>query len=215
MSMTEWAEKEIKIACKRENPDWDGESFDYGCACYQSALKAYKSLLKDGHSGYSFNFTKLILIRLMEGNPLTPIIEDDFKDVEPCSLSGNIQCPRMSSLFKSVNEEGNISYHDVNRTYCININNNRNTYSSGESADIVDKLFPITLPYFPQNNKFKMYCEDFLTDKKNGDYDTKGYIYMVTPDYQRIELNIFKAEVDGKWIDISKEEYEERKKHKI
>ena len=60
-----------------------------------------------------------------------------------------------------------------------------------------------------------MYCEDFLTDKKNGDYDTKGYIYMVTPDYQRIELNIFKAEVDGKWIDISKEEYEERKKRKI
>ena len=38
---------------------------------------------------------------------------------------------------------------------------------------------------------------------------------MVTPDYQRIELNIFKAEVDGKWIDISKEEYEERKKKSL
>jgi hypothetical protein len=26
-----WAEKEIELACKHENPDWDGESFDYGC----------------------------------------------------------------------------------------------------------------------------------------------------------------------------------------
>ena len=43
-NLVDWAEKEIKIACKKENPEWDGKSFDYGCACYQSALKAFKSL---------------------------------------------------------------------------------------------------------------------------------------------------------------------------
>ena len=57
----EWAKREVEIACKRENPDWDGESFDYGCSCYQSALKAYKSLCEDGHSGYSFGATRNIL----------------------------------------------------------------------------------------------------------------------------------------------------------
>lgn len=25
MTMTEWAENEVKIACKKENPDWNGE----------------------------------------------------------------------------------------------------------------------------------------------------------------------------------------------
>ena len=47
MTMTEWAEKEIAAACKKENPNWDSKSFDYGCSCYQSALKAYKSLVDD------------------------------------------------------------------------------------------------------------------------------------------------------------------------
>ena len=54
MSMQTWAEKEIEIACKRERADSkveDGE-LDYGCACYESALKAYKSLIEDGHSGF-------------------------------------------------------------------------------------------------------------------------------------------------------------------
>ena len=51
---SEWAENEVRLACKRENPDWDGKSFDYGCSCYQSALKAYKSICNDGHSGFSF-----------------------------------------------------------------------------------------------------------------------------------------------------------------
>lgn len=50
---SEWAEDEVRLACKRENPDWDGKSFDYGCSCYQSALKAYKSICGDGHSGFS------------------------------------------------------------------------------------------------------------------------------------------------------------------
>ena len=78
MNMIDWAKREIAIACKKENPDWDGKSFDYGCSCYQSALKAYESLCNDDHSGYSFSITKNILIRLMEGRPLTPITDEDF-----------------------------------------------------------------------------------------------------------------------------------------
>ena len=47
MGMLEWAEKEVEIACKKENPDWKPGEFDYGCSCYESALKAFKSLLED------------------------------------------------------------------------------------------------------------------------------------------------------------------------
>ena len=79
MSMSEWAKKEVEIACKMENPnielDENGmpKEFDYGCSCYGSALKAFKSLCEDGHSGMSIGFTKQILNRLIDGKPLTPI----------------------------------------------------------------------------------------------------------------------------------------------
>ena len=77
--MKEWAEKEIEIACKRErngNETPEGE-WDYGCACYQSALKAFNSLIEDGHSGFSISLTKNILNRLIEGKPLTGIEDTD------------------------------------------------------------------------------------------------------------------------------------------
>ena len=78
MSMIKWAENEVRIACERENPNRKEGEFDYGCACYESALKAFKSLMEDGHSGYSIGFTKNILDRLIDGQPLTPITEEDF-----------------------------------------------------------------------------------------------------------------------------------------
>ena len=28
MTMSEWAKREVEIACKKENPNWDGESFN-------------------------------------------------------------------------------------------------------------------------------------------------------------------------------------------
>ena len=63
MSMYEWAEQECRLACKKENPnfDFDSDDFDYGCSCYKSALKAYTSLAVDGLSGMSFSFTRDIL----------------------------------------------------------------------------------------------------------------------------------------------------------
>lgn len=68
-----WAEDEVKIACARENPNRKEGEFDYRCACYESALKAFKSLCEDEHSGASIMFTKAILDRLITGKPLTSI----------------------------------------------------------------------------------------------------------------------------------------------
>jgi len=112
MSMKDWAKREVEIACKRENSNWDGKSFDYGCACYQSALKTYKAMLNDGHSGYSWHMVKGILNRLMDGKPLTPITDEDFvvtedtilstpEYLEKMGLKSEVQCPRMSSLFRT------------------------------------------------------------------------------------------------------------------
>lgn len=216
--MYNWAEQECRIACKKETPDFnfDSEDFDYGCSCYKSALKAYKSLCEDGHSGASFNFTRRILERLMEGQPLTPITDEDFKgegsiysdeDLTSMGLKSEIQCPRMSSLFRIETLDGKVSYSDNNRAYCINIEEPSDTFSSAKDR-VVDEFFPITMPYMPQKGKYKVYCQTFLTDKKNGDFDTQAILYFITPDGKRIEVNRYQTEKDGKMVDITKEEYE-------
>ena len=70
MDMSEWAKREIELACKRNRGNRLKEEFDdefnYGCACYASALKAFKSMLDDAHSGTSIMITKYILNRLKE-----------------------------------------------------------------------------------------------------------------------------------------------------
>ena len=127
MSMKEWAEQECRIACKRENPnfDFDSDEFDYGCSCYKSALKDYNSLCEDDHSGASFSFTRNILKRLLDGLPLTAITEDDFdvKNYEPVEdewldsqgLVSDIQCKRMSSLFRLEHKDGRVVYKDIDQ----------------------------------------------------------------------------------------------------
>lgn len=52
MTMSEWAKKEVEIACKKENPEWDGESFDYGCSCYQIVSNDNKFLELQNSNGY-------------------------------------------------------------------------------------------------------------------------------------------------------------------
>lgn len=77
MKTSDWAKREVELACKRENPNKKPGEFDYGCACYESALKALNSLAEDGHSGFSMSITKQILNRLIDGKPLTPIEDTD------------------------------------------------------------------------------------------------------------------------------------------
>lgn len=219
--MYDWAEQECRLACKKENPnfDFDNDAFDYGYSCYKSALKAYKSLVEDGHSGMSFSYTRDILERLMRGIPLTPITDEDFyingneslstdDDLVSRGLKSDIQCPRMSSLFRKETIDGEVTYSDLNRAYCVDIERPSDTFSS--SADnIVDELFPIKMPYLPGKEKYKVYVQTFLTDKKNGDFDARGIIYITTPDGKRVDVNRFYTERAGKTVEISKDEYDE------
>ena len=215
MSMKEWAEREIEIACKREKGlDTDGDSFEYGVACYKSAMKAFNSLIEDGHSGMSIGITKNILNRLIEGKPLTPIVDSDdiwnnISDIDNNKGYKTYQCNRMTSLFKYLYEDGTVKYSDIDRVVGININNPKCVYSSALTRNIVDKVFPIQLPYYPGIKPYKVYCEDFLSDPSNGDFDTVGVFYIETPEDEKVELNKFYHFVNGVTkIEISKEDYE-------
>lgn len=228
MSLKYWAEKEIEIACKRENPDKKEGEWDYGCACYESALKAFKSLLEDEHSGLSISITKNILNRLLDGKPLTPIEDTDdiwnLVHIDKYYKYTKYQCSRMSSLFKYVYRDGHIEYHDNYRVIAYDINNPDLTYHVGLANKLVDEMYPITMPYIPYDESFRVCVETFLTDKKHGDFDTRAILYLTKPDYERVEINRYfrqpESDIEEKyahngWVEISKEEYEERKYRRI
>lgn len=218
MKMTEWARREVEIACKRENPDRKEGEWDYGCACYESALKAYECLSEHGHSGMSWGLTRNILIRLMDGKPLTPITDNEA-DWDECrgynDRGKHYHCKRMSSLFKDVYPDGRIVYTDVDRVRMYNVDSPDVAWHSCMISNMIDEMFPITMPYIPENNSYKVYVEDFLCDERNGDYDTRGILYCIKPDGVRFEINRYFGEVDHKWVEISFEEYEERKKKRV
>ena len=217
MNMKKWAKREVEIACKKENPDRKEGEWDYGCACYESALKAFDSLMEDGHSGFSIGLTKHILNRLIDGKPLTPIedVPEVWMDVgSRYGDSTRYQCLRMSSLFKNINPDGTVTYSDVNRfVKVININNSNSIWHSGLVDRIAGELFPITMPYMPTDKPYKVYCKDILTDPKNGDFDTVALFYIDTPEGERVQVNrYFKegSENDEPWTEIPVEEWEER-----
>ena len=206
MSMTTWAENEVRIACERENPNRKEGEFDYGCACYESALKAFKCLMEDGHSGMSIGITRQILNRLLLNQPLTPI--EDTKDIWNRVSRYKVgcetyQCRRMSSLFKHIYHDGRIEYHDVVRVACYNVDNPNVPFHSGLADKIIDEMYPITMPYVPSEKPFRVYVQDFLLDPNNGDYDTVAIIDATSPDGEHISINrFFKENKDG-WDEIS------------
>lgn len=214
-NMELWAEDEVMMACKHEAPNRKDGEWDYGCACYESALKAFRSLCEDGHSCMSIGFTKAILNRLIDCKPLLPI-EDTEDTWNLCTFGSDdgvkqYQCKRMSSLFKRVATDGTVTYSDTNRYYGVNNDNHNVSYQSGLIDRVMGELFPITMPYIPFDKPFKVYTEDFLTDAKNGDYDTTGLLYAIDPHGNRIEINRYFKETPVGFDEIGKEEYEERR----
>lgn len=214
MRMLKWAKNEVAIASKIERGDNPENEFDYGVACYESALKAFESLLEDGHSGMSIEFTKAILNRLIDGKPLTMIedIEDIWKE---CIWSKHLpyktyHCKRMSSLFKDVYPDGTIRYSDIERIYCVNIESSEVPYHNGFIRQIYDEMYPITMPYMPNDKPDVIVCDELLTDCKNGDFDTIAILYIKRSDGEKVEVNrYFKLEDNG-FVEITYKEYLQR-----
>lgn len=216
----EWAIDEVRLACEKEREDSTEEGeWEYGVACYQSALRAYQSLCRDRHSGYSIQITKSILNRLVDGKCLTPI--EDTPDIwaeiklDEKDQKKHYQCKRMSSLFKDISTDGTVTYTDVNRVYCVDVNSPDIAYTNRHTTCLVDKFFPITMPYLPSSKKYKVVLEDFLVDPKMGDYDTVAYLWIEMPNGKKVELNRYFKETENGLVSIEKEEYEDRKSRKV
>lgn len=217
-----WAEREVALACakEREMAKEKGEEKD-GIACYESAMRAYQSLLSDSNDQFYITVAKGILNRLLDGKCLSPI--EDTPDVWEELTEGypngstykHYQCKRMSSLFKEVAPDGTVTYRDTSRTYVVDIEKPEVSYTNPVASRLIDKIFPISMPYFPTDKRFKVVRDTFLFDKKNGVYDTVAFLYFITPTGKRVDLNRYFKEVDGKMVPIEKAEFDDRKTKRV
>lgn len=205
MSMSDWARNEVELACER------------GACCkyeYESALKAFLSLMEDGHSGASFAFTRNTLNRLMRGKPLTPIedVPGAWVLISRDELDGAALylCKRMHSLFKYVYTDGTVKYRDTDY-YCKDLFTGA-MYAGGGSWQIVERYMdPIKFPYMPPMEPYILNTLTWLTDRKNGDFDTKAYISCIKPDGTCIDIYEYYGESEtGEWKQLTEDEYNER-----
>lgn len=226
-NIEKWAEREVEIVRKRLIERTPGGDCGYDMGCYESALKAYNSLCDDGHSGCSFSATRNILERLCYTLPLSPITDEDFDsklgyDIpnrvryygEKPMRETSIQCPRMYSLFKSIWEDGKVTYHDIDRVVCINSENKDDTFGWGFADKFIDEMFPITMPYYPPlKNRYKVYVTSFEVNKMN----VYAIDKIVDPQGQNVKIphQYFKYnELTKQRVEIKQEEYLELKSHR-
>lgn len=208
--MLDWAKEEIRIAIEKE----DG----YGKACYESALKAYKCLCEDEHSGLSWALTTQILNQLCKGFPLSPI--ENTPDVweEVSELPGGktlYQCKRRPSLFKDIDKKGNETFSDVERVKCVDPKTDT-VFAFSLATHMIDDMFPIEFPYLPID-KYKVAVVSFKADDPECDLDTIGISTILTPDKEVIQVNRFFRKPDDRedptfngWVEIDIDEFIKR-----
>ena len=223
-AMETWVEREVKIAidrehaadredCEKRGKKYNPKDFSYGGAIYESALKAYKSLLKDGHSGMSWAFTTNVLNRMMQHKVLTPLrgTDDEWHECEIRNEDGVVdyQNVRQTSLFKHVHPDGTVTYNDVDRVVCKDAEDG-GIHHFGLCTRVVDEMFPITFPYMPGNKSYKVVDRIFSSTGKHGEFDTVGILRVECPDGTVKLVDRYYKEGKGDWIAINRDEFELR-----
>ena len=180
MTMSELAKKEIELFKKKQDM--------YGQMCADSAFRAFMSMANDSHSGFSWDVTSGILIRLLYALPLTSITDEAFLDQDglfqesPDSLrkrglKSSLECNRLCSVFRNETLDGRVSYTDIDRVMCYDEENPGVSFTCGIGTKIVDKMFPITMPYYPTVTKYIVMFKD------------EKPIWVKTPDGEKIPVD--------------------------
>lgn len=148
---------------------------------------------------------------------VTPITERDFvkgegfsmseESLRECGLKSMVQCAKLRSLFREETLDGEVRYRDAERVYFVDADNPTRTYFT--NCEFFDKMFPITMPYMPSAEPYKIYERTFLVNEGNGEFDVRNVMYVVTPEGEKVDLNLYYQEVDGEWMQITKAQYEE------
>ena len=222
----EWAKGEVEKAIAAEKRltfdnqgDDDTEDLleisDYLCKPYEIALKAYMALAEGGEE---FAFPAMqILNRLMCGKPLATIYDVpetwNVGCVRPENGQTTYQCKRAPDIFKIVDVYGNVKYFDADRCECRNRAEPQHLYESELASDILDKLYPVTMPYYPSSEPFIFDCEEFPIED-SGPYTRMIAFYSLqTPNGETVTIELYYAQKeDFTWATVPKDIFEQEKK---
>ena len=215
MSMYDWARQEVQLA-KAELKRNKNDETQYMIACYDSALRAYEKLINDGHTGMSFAITRDILEKLMHEIPLAPVEDKEimWNYTHSNENEAVFQHKRMPSVFKMVNKTtGAVKFSDHGRILCKNLLGPDSAYFySNFITKIIDGMFPIEFPYMPTKEKYIVYVTKFLMDPANVDFDTMNLVSVKLPTGDTRPLNLYYKEENGRWVQITQDEWIGRKK---
>lgn len=100
-----------------------------------------------------------------------------------------------------------VTGNSTNRVICVDIHSGRRYYNKFVHEKIIDVVYPTTMPNTPTKLPFKVYTEDYLYNRKNGDFDTKAILYIIKPDGTKIDVNNYYKQKGGTFKKISKFEY--------
>ena len=230
--MKEWARREVDLAKVWLNVE-DQIVKEMVSEEYEAAYRSYCNFLDEYEKLENTKIIKTVFTQLLNEENLSPIVdsEDDWTLVEgfdPAAGNDNpgypgwsiYQCKRRTSMFKKVTydlktgEVNEITFRDIDRAVCIDINKPDCMYTGGMGPLLLDEMMPITLPYSPCG-KTRIFTEDFkYHEEYEGNMDTVGVLYFRMPDGTMKEVKrYFKEDHESKqMVEITQSEYLSRKK---
>lgn len=230
-NMKEWARREVDLA-KSWNSLLNDDKLEVKETTleeYEAAYRSYCNFLDEYEKLKNTEIIKTVFTQLLHGENLAPIVDskDDWTLVEGFDTAAGsdnpgwsiYQCKRRNSLFKKVSydrktgEVDEITFRDIDRSVCIDINKPNDMYTGGMGPLILDEMMPITLPYSPCG-KTRIFTEDFKYHEEcESDLDTIGVLYFRMPDGTMMEVKrYFKEDHESKqMVEINQSEYLSRR----
>lgn len=218
----DWARKEVELfkAQMSSNESFNDEELIFNLAGIEAGFEAFKKThsVSETDSDYSYYMAQRVYSLLDAWVPLTPLQDspEDWEDYDIFKMSDNesiYRHKRREGLFKHVSEDGSVKFEDLDRTVGIAYGHSYEFYSKRVN-NIVDEKVPIVFPYEVLPNKYKVITVDFKYDlnEDKTDWDTQGFLYIVTPYKDIIPVNKFqKLNVETRsFIDISVDEFFDR-----
>ena len=198
MNILKWAEKEFELA---------GEDLS------KEAQEAFRALVGGDRPDWKIMDDADILVRLANRMPLTPITKDDDFSGVPIiypNLDDTMEyrCRRYPNLKKHILIDGTTKYYDNSRLIYYDVDSGKRTFIDGYMALLISyDIFPITFPYYPQDEKTKVYIKQFRNHL--GAADTIGLYSAEKPSGEEVEIERFYkwSKDNNRWVEISYVEY--------
>lgn len=183
---------------------------------YKATLEMHKAVQEIIEKFPVYNAEKAFgwLARLYKGEYIAPITDEksEWKLEKKCKDYAVYRSKRLNTLKKEV-FNGKTKYSDTRRVRAINLESNSNiSFFSPIASYFMNKALPIKMPYYPSSKPITVYIREFLTDRKNGDFDTISLEYAILPNGKKLLIDKHYKDIETELVEIPLDELQQRKR---